>query len=332
MSLRAALGLNDGEEFNPASPFALYEVPLGSEAADVAESLLNTEPTSNICLIENNSGTPEYLLAQDRSGNEAELCRLAPFDPDGTVPKWPTAAEIALVRCAQLVDEADFRRITDGKTGFCIYDSNFPIHYLELIETIRKPETGPDNLSAKYSTMIFRGDVPEKYCRNISRSLSQSFETKPIKYRYIEIYRIFESAYLKDAYEKFSGSFFNDPEAAVNAISSTIKNERSQLYSLVEKHEKLFEDISDAFEDLKKSGNTFAFAINRSMEKKYKGDLSPKWKKGASLVYAIRCAIVHAGEKDVVFEGYNDGSDAIDGILPSLELASLALVGIEMAM
>ncbi len=59
------------------------------------------------------------------------------------------------------------------------------------------------------------------------------------------------------------------------------------------------------------------------------GDMkSPKHKAGAAFVYYIRCAIVHAGGKDMIFESYPD-SDALLGLLKEhMEEAAFALAGL----
>jgi len=330
MSLRAALGLGEDDVFDPSAPLKLYGIAVGAEAAEAADRLLAEPSAKRTRLVENVTEARPYLALQERSGLEAEICRLPPHDANENPNPWPTAAEIALVHCAQNLKEDEFQRVAGGEIGVCLYDEGFPNHYLELAETIRTAEAGPSNLRSDYSTITFRNDIESAFCTKVSNFLSQSFETKPIKYRFIEIYRIFESAYLRDAFEKFSSGFFADPEKSASTLSSTLKSERAQLYSLAEPHNKLFEDVADAFERCKKSGNKFSWAILRSMERKYKGDLEPKWKKGASIIYALRCAIVHAGEKDVVFESFEDGNEAIERVLPTLEIAALGLVGIEM--
>lgn len=55
---------------------------------------------------------------------------------------------------------------------------------------------------------------------------------------------------------------------------------------------------------------------------------SPKHKAGAAFVYYIRCAIVHAGGKDMIFESYSDSDALLDLLKEHMEEAAFALAGL----
>ena len=78
-----------------------------------------------------------------------------------------------------------------------------------------------------------------------------------------------------------------------------------------------------------KNTNRFATALFRKIARKGEASGS-KWQTGAALVYQVRCAIVHAGQKDIIFENFPDGDEVISALLPEVERAALLLVGIEL--
>lgn len=328
MDLREAIGLAVDAEFDASLPTAIRGIPVGNEAALEIEKLLVQPTVKNISLINNIEGTKDYFFVSHHLGLSAEICRLTPYD-NGVV--WPTAAEVALVHCAQLVSADTFSRIVEGKSGFCLYDAELPDPALRIALELRTAEDGPNDLVEKYSSAHIRIDFNDKIIDKVCRSLSQSFDAKPMKYRFIEVYRILENLYLRSAYDRFSDRFFSDPESAVHTLSESIRSERNQLYSLAEPVQDLFEDIYKVCNHLRTNDNNkFIWAVFRSIERKYKDAMSPQWKVGASFIYAIRCAIVHAGEKDVVFDNFSDGNDALTLIIAPFEVAALRLVGVEM--
>jgi hypothetical protein len=69
--------------------------------------------------------------------------------------------------------------------------------------------------------------------------------------------------------------------------------------------------------------NRFLHAIKRALKD---SGLSAS-KKGVAYAYKIRCAIVHAGQHDVVFDRFQDAEDGVRLLLPDLESAVLDLLG-----
>ena len=80
--------------------------------------------------------------------------------------------------------------------------------------------------------------------------------------------------------------------------------------------------------DLIRNSNRFVAALFRRLEKR-KEQSGPRWKTGAALIYQIRCAVVHAGEKELIFETFADGDAALHDLIPHVERAALLLIGIE---
>lgn len=330
MILQDVITQEGSAEFDESLPFSINGISFGIEASATASILLQQPTNKSVRLVDNDAGTPPYLLLETHRGSTAELCRLKPFDP-ADPNGWPTAAEVALVHCAQVLDEADFDRLTAGEVGALLYDEGFPDDYVRIALSVRKATSGPNEIAEKYTTFLFREDFQGPNADKVIRSFSQSFDASPVKYRFVELYRVFETEYLRDAFRNFESKFFQDPESALNKLASTLKSERSQLYALAEPISEYFEAIFESYSLLKDGNNRLIWALHRSISRKYGNDFNPSWKAGASVVYALRCAIVHAGEKDVVFEAFADGEVALEKIIPLLELAALRMIGIELS-
>lgn len=103
----------------------------------------------------------------------------------------------------------------------------------------------------------------------------------------------------------------------------------NQIISLAETQKDAFEACWTALDSLTQVHNRFSIALFDRLKKRgsHRGE---KWKTGAALVYQIRCAIVHAGGKDMIFDSYPDGENAIEAVLPHVEYAALLLVGIKL--
>ena len=83
----------------------------------------------------------------------------------------------------------------------------------------------------------------------------------------------------------------------------------NQIIGLAEKEKEAFEACWTALDQIN-NVNQFSTALFRRVVRKGAGG-GGKWKTGAALIYQIRCAIVHAGEKDMIFESFPDGEEAI---------------------
>jgi hypothetical protein len=327
MLTKAALGIPDEAEFDPGVPVAIFGVPLGEHAAIEAARLLSEPSSKDIAVVDHDSRAPQYFSLTNVDGSIAEVCHL-----EGLISRnqpWPTAAEVALVHCASELSEPEFLSLTRGEKAFVVRDHGFPESSLEIAHAIRMAQVGPNDLIKEYSGLTIESDL--SVYGSCIKILSQSFATSPIKYRYIELYRILETIYLKDAFEKFSQDFFSDPDTSVKDISEKIRSERMQLYSLCENIQDAVELFDLECEKLKSSNNRYIWGISKSIGRKFSNGLSPSWKRGCSNIYAIRCSIVHAGERDVVFDVFDDGHEAIEALIPPLETIALRLLGIRMA-
>lgn len=156
--------------------------------------------------------------------------------------------------------------------------------------------------------------------------LLNSYATSPLKFRFLELYRVMEALFLADVKKKLLDSFDAEPSLALSVASTALQSELNQIIALAEPHKELFEECWTELNAIK-NNNRFVAALFRRLESKKVNDQG-KWQSGAALIYQFRCAVVHAGEKDMIFENFSDGDAAILAILPTVETAALRMLGI----
>jgi hypothetical protein len=159
--------------------------------------------------------------------------------------------------------------------------------------------------------------------------LQEALAETRVRWRFIALYRVFESAYLLALMDSFKSSFFANPKRATSQVKEALESELNQFKEVVSVNglEQYFEVIRAAA--LKLKSNTLINAIEGELkEQNVKG---PTWKVGVAIIYKLRCAIVHAGQKHVVFDRHQDGNDALVELVPLLEDAVLALLGLRLS-
>lgn len=159
--------------------------------------------------------------------------------------------------------------------------------------------------------------------------LQEALAESRARWRFIALYRVFESAYLLALVDSFKASFFANPKRATSQVKDALDSELNQFKEVVSVNnlQQYFEAIRD--EAIKLSGNTLVKAIEAELRES--GEKGPSWKVGVAIIYKLRCAIVHAGQKHVVFDRHNDGNDALVALVPLLEDAVLALLGLRLS-
>ena len=120
--------------------------------------------------------------------------------------------------------------------------------------------------------------------------------------------------------------YAKSPAGALTEALEAIKSEQSQLNIIAARHKPQLEAFFDLMKTFELS-NRLAAALFKKVEQT-RG--TQKHERGASLIYALRCAIVHAGTKDIIFESYPDGDTLLGGIIEDLEILVCACNGIEL--
>jgi hypothetical protein len=179
------------------------------------------------------------------------------------------------------------------------------------------------------STSRICGDAalqPSIYWKLFTEHVSE----QKLKWRTLSLYRIFEHGYLSEVFSELRRTFFNSPKEALSSAMTSMESELNQLKTIVQagKLEAVFETLFDAFEAAKGTNNRFAYAIEKSIAGQKVNEFKGKAFKGVAVLYKIRCSIVHAGSASQIFDSYDDGTDCLQRLLPSLEEAALAFLGV----
>lgn len=154
-------------------------------------------------------------------------------------------------------------------------------------------------------------------------SFVNSFAINRLKYRYIELFRILENLYIHEQYKYIVNNFLISPKKVVGEVSKNISGEIEQLLhiSTIKEMQTAFEKIYQDIDNEVNRGNKFAKAVKekltyytntRNLKMEY------QYKKGGAMLYAIRCAIVHSGEIDIVYENFDDGDELLDQLMPNM--------------
>ena len=326
MHLREALGVASADDIDPSVPLVIGQFRFGSEAAEEAIRILrggDFPPEVNV-VARMISEPVHWSISHQVEGN-AEILSV----PGDQSQSFSTALEVALLRALAALEPAQQPTVLGGNVDILLGSSNALRHFYKIIQILRTPLVGSSILHGGGNQAILDAAFDTRLTKPILNCLSSSLLTAPLKFRYLEIYRIMEAQFLADVKSKLVASFDAEPTTALSDASEALKSEMLQLIGLAELQQDAFEACWIVL-DAKRNTNRFCAALFRKLGRK--GPIGgTRWKNGAALVYFIRCAIVHAGERDIVYDNFADGEDLVIDVLPNLERASLLLIGIRLA-
>jgi hypothetical protein len=127
--------------------------------------------------------------------------------------------------------------------------------------------------------------------------------------------------------------YYSNRDKLIHAVAA-VESELNQFISLADKGnlKQEFEYLFDAFENAQAVPNSFALAVDRSIQ--IGGQLKKwnfRWQHGVLVCYKTRSAIVHAGLSSPIFDAYPDGPACLDMLLPHLESIGLKYLKITSA-
>jgi len=190
-----------------------------------------------------------------------------------------------------------------------------------VVDPIRDPQwTECNSVELDASGLVHR---PEMMSGNL---LQEALcETRP-RWRFVALYRVFESAYLLAVRDAFMDTFFSNPKAATDKTKKALEAEVNQFEEVVKLHQlqSYFEAVTAEVDAL--PANEFLQAVRRDIAPPNRPPVA--WETGVAIIYKLRCSIVHAGQKSVIFDRYPDGNVALIALTPLLEKAVLALLGL----
>lgn len=326
MHLLTALNKTDAAEIDPDRPLRLGPIELGLEAANEAIRIAAGGSFPNeISLFVRSFEDPIYWTIAHQTEDYAEIFGF----PAGTVNGLPTAVELALVRAVAIADPQDHPLLLGGGVEVALGTQATHREFCQIIRVARRPALGQSLLYGVATQAIVYESLSSRLSLVVLNCLSNSFRTLPLKYRYLELYRIFEARYLADTKETLIQNFDSGPGAALNEALSALKSEVTQITNLVEHQSDAVEACWTVVENLRRNLNSFAIALFRRLDSRLSVG-SGRWRAGAGLIYQIRCAIVHAGEKDLIYENFSDAEIVVQELLPFLEKLALLTIGVEL--
>lgn len=323
MHLREALGgVND---VDPTRPIVLGSLELGEEAAAEAAAILsgavNPPPAS---MLVREFRRPVYWSLDHTTEGHAEIFGFPPSWSE----KLPTAIEVALVRAVAALPPDQHPAILAGGAEIVMGSEAACADFRKAAFAAENPMVG-ETTEFEGATSAVIAPVYGRGLKVALDCLLNSYATSPLKFRFLELYRVMEALFIADVKSRLLAHFDAEPSVALNEALTELQSELKQITALAEPHKDLFENCWTTLDSLRTS-NRFAAALFRRVEiKKVNGQ--GKWQTGAALIYQIRCAIVHAGEKDMIFENFPDGDLVLTTILPTVERAALRMLGFTLA-
>lgn len=314
--------LNGAVDVDPTRPLQIGSMKLGIEAAAEACSLLSEQTTPPVTsFIHRTIQRPVYWSVIHKNEGQAEIFGF----PVEWSEELPTAVEVAIVRAISALPPDQHHSVLSGGVEIVLGNEAACADFRKAAVAAERPMVGESTEFEGFSNAVVspgdgRGFKVAFDC------LLNSYATSPLKFRFLELYRVMEALFLADVKNRLLAGFDAEPSVSLSDAMEALKSELKQITALAEPHQDLFEECWSNL-DAVKNTNRFAAALFRRVEEKKAGGKG-KWVTGAALIYQIRCAVVHAGEKDMIFENFADADAAIKLIIRPVERAALRMLGI----
>lgn len=164
-----------------------------------------------------------------------------------------------------------------------------------------------------------------------SELLNIAINEVTIRWKYLGYYRVLEYGYLSAILDTINNGFLSSPGKSLEEAMQATKSEFNQFHELSVNNNlhSYFEDLSDKLDSFAASYNQFACALVRQCKSDSRlRDKASKGARGVLIAYQVRCAIVHAGEKSLIYESFDDAEEVLAGLIRHLEEAVLRYLGI----
>ncbi|WP_143708334.1 hypothetical protein [Rhizobium sp. TH135] len=287
-----------------------------------AEILSGTADLLAATLVDREIRRPVYWFVDHATEGHAEIFGF----PVDWKDELPTAIEMALVRTVAFLPPDQHAKVLAGGVEVILGSENACVDFRKVACAAENPMVGETTEFDRATSAVIEAPGVGRGLKVAMDCLLNSYATSPLKFRFLELYRVMEALFLADVKSRLLAGFDAEPMAALNDAVEALQSELKQITTLAEPYQELFEECWTVLDGLRNT-NRFVTALFKRLEKK-RVNGQGKWQTGAALVYQIRCAIVHAGEKDMIFENFADGDAALKAVLPTVERASLRMLGI----
>ena len=323
MGIADILGIGGVDDFDPSRPVVFGRLELGLEAAAEVARLLANRELKQVRVRPRDIQDPSYWALSHQTEGEAELFAY-PVTPGGGLP---TANEVAIVRALSVAEGTDIESLKSGGVEVALGPPAAWTNFAKVFEIASQPNVGSSVLYGDATQAVLRSDTGSLLEKTSLQCLANSFIAAPIKFRFLELYRAIEARFLYEVKQKLFQDFDISPGIALADASDALKTEFDQIQGLASIQREAFERCWDSLRAIKDT-NRLASALFRTVEKKGRGG-NGKAATGAALIYQLRCAIVHAGTKDIIYESYPDGDQAVEVVIKDVERTALSLIGID---
>lgn len=321
MYLREALDC--ANEIDPARPIVIGSLKLGEAAAALAAEILSGRVDLPVAtLVEREFQRPVYWSVDHAIEGRAEIFGF-PLDWKDDLP---TALEMALVKAVAFFPPDKHDAILAGGVEIILGSESACVDFRKIACAAESPMVGQRTEFDGASSAVIVATGVGSGVRIAMNCLRNSYSTSPLKFRFLELYRVMEALFLGDVKTRLLAGFDAEPTLALNEALDALQSELKQITKLAEPHQDLFEECWTILDQLKNT-NRFVGALFRRIDKK-KLNGHGRWQTGAALIYQIRCAVVHAGDKDMILDNFPDADVALQAVLPTVERTALRMLGI----
>ena len=320
MVLRARLGLAPDEAIDPDVPLTVRGRPLGFEARSLLQEFLANPPAPpSLTLVEAANISARYV-SLIHEGGETEIFAI----PTDDVP-LPTAAELCLVQALCAADDHQLERVFSGGVVAVLNGVPDGMMIASLLAVSATIPSGETTKFGKITAAMINSESLPVRSEKFEEIFKSSLTSNPRKFRFLELYRVLENQYIRSIKRTLDDGYGAGPKAALVQALASIQSELKQLTLISARHKPQFESFFDLLQTFDGS-NRLTTALFKKVNKE---KITDKHAKGAALIYFLRCAIVHAGTKDIIFESYADGETLLSSIIEDVEVLVCGCNGIE---
>lgn len=325
MGILERLEIGGAEDIDPDRPLELCGLSLGVEATTAAIKIAqSTAPPRTLLIFDAKDVVVDIFELHSNIDEVTAVFSL----PEGLDTPLPTALEVYLVLAIHAASDEALTGILSGGCIVSLGDHPLVEKFSRLLQKVnRKGEVGLGSLS-QYKSVHSTIPAADALTEMDMSCLIGYIAASPLKFKFLELYRLMEARYLKRVQEEFNSSFLSGPKMAISEAAKSLESEISQIGLLSQRAQPYFEIISDIITGAR-GENRFAASLCRKLSSQGGDMKSPKHKAGAAFIYYIRCAIVHAGGKDLIFESFDDSGELLSGIMDYMEEAAFSLAGLE---
>ncbi len=326
MGIAERLGVTSFDEVDPDRSLEVCGLILGPEAASAAIEIIQAASPSLILQIRlQEVNHPDFFELYTDGIEKSWVMKL----PNDQRKGLPTAVEIALVHALHAANDDEVEHLKSSGCIVSLGDNPFTNKFSGFLEAVGLVGLQKIEVLSLYKKIQLTVSEDEALNEMDQSCLAGYISASPMKFEFVELYRLMEARYLAHIRNEFNSNFMKEPKAAIVAATKSLESEILQLGLLSQRAKPSFELIFEVINSQRDS-NRFAAALCRKLERQ-SGDMkSPKHKAGAAFVYYIRCAIVHAGGKDMIFESYSDSNALLLLLKEHMEEAAFALAGLEL--